>query len=130
MMTTQMPSTLVTSFRSVAFHAMSSGDNSWSLDDRLRAALRRRPGWQVVRRRALTFVGGSVHGAVDVGGADWQASTRRPAICGGRGRPDIRVGTMPVRRESKSQAPTAVLLWTGRRYQSSRDEFCFYSPDM
>jgi len=76
MKTTRMRSAVVTSFRQVAFHAMSSGDNGWSLGDRLQAASSRRPGWQVVRRRALAFVVGSVHGAGDVGCADWRATTQ------------------------------------------------------
>jgi len=74
MTTTLMRSTVVTSFRPVAFHAMSSGNNGWSLDVRLRAVSGCRPGWQVVRRRALAFVGGSVYGAGDVGCADWRAT--------------------------------------------------------
>jgi len=107
MTTTRMRSTVVTSFRSVAFHAMSSGDNGWSLDDRLRAASSRRPGWQVVRRRALAFVCASVHGAGDVACVDWRASTQLGDVGSSRdGRRSCsggRAGDEEVRRRRDGQ---------------------------
>ena len=116
MTTTRMRSTVVTSFRSVAFHAMSSVDNSWSLDDRLRAASSRRRSWQVVRRRALAFVGGSVHGAGDVGRADWRTTMAPGDVRDSRvGRTSLtggRPGGNKVRRRPRS-AKSAVA--EGRR---------------
>ena len=139
MTTTLMRSTVVTSFRPVAFHAMSSGNNGWSLDVRLRAVSGCRSGWQVVCRRALAFVGGSVYGAGDVWCADWRATmTLGDVGCsrdgrrscsggdkvrrqrdGGRGRRDIQVGTTPVRRKSTVKYQEPFLLSTGGRYHSS-----------
>ena len=49
-------------------------------------------------------------------------TTRRPAICGGRGRRNIHVGTTPIRRESRVKQQQPFLLSTGGRYHSSRDE--------
>ena len=123
MTTTRMRSTVDTSFRSVAFHAMSSGDNGWSLDDRLRAASSRRPSWQVVRRRALAFVGVSVHGAGDVGGADWRASTQLGDVgCSRVGRGSCsgdRAGDDKVRRRRDGlrsvEAAVAEISTCGRR---------------
>jgi len=120
---TLMRSTVVTSFRSVAFHAMSSGDNGWSLDVRLRAASGRRPGWQVVRRRALAFVGGSVHGASDVGCADWRATTQLGDVgCSRDGRRSCsggRAGSDKVRRrrdgQRSAEAAVAEISTWGRR---------------
>jgi len=107
-------STVVTSFRPVAFHATSSVDNGGSLGDRLRAASRCRPGWQVVRRRALAFVGGSVHGAGDVGCADWRATMKLGDVecsrVGWRSRTGGRAGGDKVRRrqDGKRSAEAAV----------------------
>jgi len=93
---------------------MPSGDNGWSLYDRLQAASSCRPGWQVVRRRALAVVGGSVHGAGDVGRADWRPTiTLGDVGCsrdGRRSRPGSRAGGDKVRRrrDGKRSAEAAV----------------------
>ena len=105
MTTTRTRSTLVTSFRSVAFHAMSSV-NGWSLDERLHATSSRRQGCRAVRQRALAVIGGSSHGAGDVRRADWRATMAPGDVRDSRvGRTSLtggRPGGNKVRRRPRS----------------------------
>jgi len=75
----------------------------------------------VVRRRALAFVGGSVHGAGDVGCSDWRAMMKLGDVGrsrdGPRSCPGGRAGGDDVRRrggQRSSGAAVAEVSWWRR----------------
>ena len=111
MTTTRMRSTVVTSFRAVAFHAMSSV-NRWSLGEWLHATSEAGDGegCRAVRQRALAVIGGSSHGAGDIRRADWRATMAlgdvRDTRTGGR------AGGAKMRRRPRSAKVTVA---EGRR---------------
>jgi len=129
MTTTRRRRTMITSFRAVAFHAMSSV-NGWSLGERLHATSRRRQGCRAVRQRALAVIGGSSHGVGDVGRADWRTTMALGDVRGSRvGRRSLtggRAGGNKMRRRPRS-AEAAVADVVGFFFSSAKCDYVLYS---